>query len=670
MLFLRGLLLKFFGIEENDHQLCLAQYSVISSHAPLFYLVMVSGMVAIAYVSFSVASPELTIVMPIVMLIGFLVFFNSLVIPKNVSVNDRRKSIVLRLQGAVWGLTVLGLIFSYWAISIFQSGGVSEQSSIIQILGISTIGAAVCLMQFRAAALALLVFTLSPFFVNLLINGDRSHLALFSITALVAAVFIAVAYRYGNDFSEKTAQNTKIENQKNDAERLSQTNRMLAASDSLTSLANRRAFLETLESKFGDIRAQKFTSLAVGILDVDGFKQVNDVYGHKTGDELLQAVAKRILHLLRGQAFLARLGGDEFGLIFSGSQSRAELEEYGARICEAMRVPFELGDFSTRLGGSVGLSMWDKNVASSDKLFEQADYALYYAKENVLGGTVIFDEHHASTIQQVSGVDRRMLDASFEDEMSLVFQPIVESEFGTVVGFEALARWENPVLGKISPELFIRSAEKAGTINKLTSILLGKALKEAESWPHNVFLSFNLSMQDITSEKAILKLVSIINKSTFSPKLITFEVTETSMMHDYERALASLNLLKSLGCRIALDDFGTGYSSLAYVQQMPLDKVKLDRAFIANIETDEDSAIIARSMIQLCEQLNLECIVEGVETIGQYDVLMSMGCTLIQGYYFSRPLESVDALCFLAENTAVEQADNSTFVKTSIAAVS
>lgn len=646
---------KLFGINENDHQLCLAQYSVISSHAPLFYLLMICGMVAIAYVNFLVAPPVLTIVAPIMMLIGFLVFFNSFAIPQNLSLNDYRKSIISRLHLTVWASTVFGMSLAFWAISIFPFGGASEQGSIIQILGISTIGAAVCIVHFRAASLALVLNTLVPFIGFLWMNGDDTQFLLATITGLVSLAFIVVAYRFGHDFSEKSAQHTKIKSQKNEAERLSQTNRMLASSDSLTGLANRRAFLATLEAKFNDIGAQKFNSLAVAILDVDGFKQVNDVYGHKTGDELLQAVAKRILHLLRGQAFVARLGGDEFGLIFSGNQSLAQLEEFGAKICEAMRVPFVLGNFSTRLGGSIGFSRWDKNVVSSDKLFEQADYALYYAKENQLGGTVVFDEHHAETIRQVSGVDRRMLDASFEDEMSLVFQPIVEAAGGSVIGFEALARWKNPILGNISPDVFIRSAEKAGTINRLTGVLLEKALKEAEKWPGDVFLSFNLSMQDITSEKAILKLVAIINNSNFCPKSITFEVTETSMMHDYQRAMASLNLLKSLGCCIALDDFGTGYSSLAYVQQMPLDKVKLDRAFIANIESDVDSATIVRSMIQLCEQLSLECVVEGVETVGQYDVLMSMGCTSIQGYYFSRPLEGPDALRYLAENSGADQ---------------
>ncbi len=670
MYFLRNFFSDMFGINENDHQLCLAQYSVISAHAPMFYFVMISGMVAIAYMSFMAAPPVLTIVMPIMMLIGFLVLFNSLAIPQNLTVSEYRKSIVSRLHLAVWGSAIFGASFAYWAISIFPFGGASEQDSIIQILGISTIGAAVCLMHFRAAALTLLVFTLSPFIIFLWMIGDASQFVSATTMSIVAIVFTFVAYRYGHDFSEKSAQHTKIASQKNDAERLSQTNRMLASSDSLTGLANRRAFLETLKSKFSDIQAQKFNTLAVGILDVDGFKQVNDVYGHKTGDELLQAVAKRISHLLRGQALLARLGGDEFGLIFSGTQSLAQLEEFGAKICEAMRVPFELGDFSTCLGGSIGFARWDDRVESSDSLFEQADYALYYAKENELGGTVIFNEHHAETIRQVSGVDRRMLDASFEDEMSLVFQPIVDAVNGRVVGFEALARWKNPVLGNISPDVFIRSAEKAGTINRLTGVLLEKALKEAKNWSQGVFLSFNLSMQDITSEKAILNLVALINSSGFDPKSITFEVTETSMMHDYQRAMASLKLLKSLGCCIALDDFGTGYSSLAYVQQMPLDKVKLDRAFIADIESDLDSATIVQAMILLCDQLSLECIVEGVETVGQYDVLMSMGCTSIQGYYFSRPLESADALCYLAENSGVKPTDNSTFVQTNIAAVS
>ncbi len=420
-----------------------------------------------------------------------------------------------------------------------------------------------------------------------------------------------------------------------------------------------------LNSQVRDILAQKSSELAVGILDLDGFKQINDVYGHSAGDHLLQAVGKRLSEILPPRVFLARLGGDEFGLIASEFDNRESLEKLGDKICQVMRVPFEMDKFNAHLGGSVGFAEWNSEIEDPERFFEMADYALYHSKDNKRGSVTIFNQSHADTIQEVSGVARRLQDASFTDEMSLVYQPIVSTLNGKAVGFEALARWHSPILGAVSPDVFIRSAERAGSINALTAILLEKALDDFKSWPEDLFLSFNLSMQDIASAEAMLRLVAIVKKSEFDPHRLTFEVTESSMMRDYDRAMNSLNLLKNMGCKIALDDFGTGYSSLAYVRQMPLDKLKLDRKFIADIETDRNARAIVHAMIEMCNHLQVECIVEGVENVGQFDTLSAMGCKIIQGYYFSKPLNGVDARAYLAEQKSPDEFDHCPMVQTS-----
>ncbi len=644
---------KVFGINNNDNELCLAQYRVISAQAPLYYLIMIGAIFSVSYVSMSSVPAHLTIVSPLVLLIGFLSIYYGYVIPRSLTLSSYRRAVVFSLHFSVWGTIGFGAAYGYWIFSIFQYTSYELEFLIVGISGIAVFGASVCLMHLRAAALALFVFSLGPLTLYFWFSGDSNQTIVAAIITLITVIFTKVAYRYGDDFSNLTTQRIKVEAQKQLAEKVSVSSRKLANLDSLTGLANRRAFLTNLNSQVENIRQQQIDGLAVGILDLDGFKQINDIYGHKVGDRLLQTAGKRLRDLLSRDLFIARLGGDEFGIIGHGDYSSEQLVQLGQRVCDAMRIPFDMGDFSAHLGGSVGFAKWQNGKYEGEDLFEQADYALYHAKDNERGGVVIFDESHARTIREVSGVDRRLRDASFEDEMSLVYQPIVTLD-GITLGFEALARWNSPILGSISPDVFIRSAERAGTINELTAILLEKALLEFQGWSEDLFLSFNLSMQDIMSTKAMLKLVTIVQKSGISPRRITFEVTETSMMLNYEQAMQSLALLKNMGCKIALDDFGTGYSSLAYVLQMPLDKLKLDRTFIAEIENDADARAIVQSMIGMCQKLNIECIVEGVETVGQYETLRDIGCNIIQGYYYSRPLSGLDARTYVKDAHKVE----------------
>ena len=652
---LSELLSKAFGIDGENHELCLAQYKVVSAQAPLFYLIMISAMFAVAYVSFSTAPAFLTIVMPLYLLTGFLAAYYGYVIPRSITLQAYRKAIVRSLHTSVLVTMVFGISYSYWIISILGFGDQKLHYLVLAITGLATLGAAICLMHLRAAALSMAVFTLGPLTVYLWMTGEPGYVIISAISALVSFVFVFVATRYSQDFSEIIMRRIEVEAKRHEAELLSQSNRALAELDTLTGLANRRAFMSHLNSQVNDVKAQKIQGLAVGILDLDGFKQINDIYGHSAGDHLLQAVGKRLSEMLPPRVFLARLGGDEFGLIASEYNSTEQLTKIGEEICQVMRIPFDMDKFSAHLGGSVGFAKWNEEIENAERFFEMADYALYHAKDNKRGGVTIFNQSHADTIREVSGVSRRLQDASFEDEMSLVYQPIVSSLNGKTIGFEALARWVSPVLGAISPDVFIRSAERAGTINALTAVLLEKALDEFKSWPQDLFLSFNLSMQDIASSEAMLRLISIVQKSGFDPARLTFEVTESSMMRDYERAMDSLNLLKNMGCKIALDDFGTGYSSLAYVRQMPLDKLKLDRRFIADIETDRNARAIVHAMIEMCKHLQVECIVEGVENVGQFETLNAMGCKIIQGYYFSKPLKGADALRYLSEQKSPDE---------------
>ncbi|MFC7290118.1 putative bifunctional diguanylate cyclase/phosphodiesterase [Hirschia litorea] len=420
----------------------------------------------------------------------------------------------------------------------------------------------------------------------------------------------------------------------------------LAYIDALTSLPNRRCFFRELKELNGP-KAHVYSTLSVGIIDLDGFKAVNDIHGHGAGDQLLSAVGRRLEGLMDEGVFLARLGGDEFGIIVSNGGTEDDLAALGATICASLKSPFTLNDAVVRIAGTVGFAQLQATKHLSESLFECADYALYHAKENCKGTSVTFSTQHELQISGKRKMEQCLLDADLEAELQVFFQPIVDCVAGHVVGMEALARWTSPVIGVVPPDKFIPAAENLGIVGGLSSILLRKALAAAKSWPENTYLSFNLSAIDISSNETALNLMAIIMKSGFAPHRIVFEITETTMMLNFQHANEVLKPFRNMGVGIALDDFGTGYSSLSYIQKMPIDRLKIDRAFISDIETRKTTRDIMMTIVDLCRSLDVTCIVEGVETYKQLETVQLLGCQLIQGYYFSKPLNIENAQSFL-----------------------
>ena len=493
---------------------------------------------------------------------------------------------------------------------------------------------------------------------NQLISSQQLSKAFLIISlAVIASLIIAIGiifltFRQHERFKNIVKQKATLVRQAKELEQMNVENINLANMDTLTSLPNRRNFFTQLEALTKAYKNQPDKKLVVALLDLDGFKRVNDVFGHPVGDDLLVKTSERLKDIVGEDILLARLGGDEFGFIITKPDDIQNIMQLGQKICEAMRQVFHLREGSIQIGATIGFVEHPSMAPTSQLLFERADYALCYSKQHSKGQPVIFSTEHESIIRNLSNIEYQLREADLEKELSVVFQPIVDTQQQKTMGFEALARWDNATLGQISPNIFIQAAEQMGIIGKLTTILLRKALAEACHWPNDIYMSFNLSIYDLSSPQTILSLVNIVEKSNFPSHRIVFEITETAVMHDFQQANEALTLLKLQGAQIALDDFGTGYSSLSYVQRMPLDRLKIDRSFIIDIATDEHTRNIVRTIFDLCNNLNLCCIVEGVETQEQLAILNQMGFRYIQGYYFSRPLIPKAALEF------VNQTDN------------
>lgn len=302
---------------------------------------------------------------------------------------------------------------------------------------------------------------------------------------------------------------------------------------------------------------------------------------------------------------------------------------------------------SVTIGCSGGFASFPEAGKTIHELFDRSDYALYHAKSESVGSSSLFSLEHETRIRSDRALEAALREADLMAELHVVFQPIICTRTHVVTAVEALGRWRSATLGDVSPERFIVTAERLGMIQSITLNLLGKALADFATLPETIGLSFNLSAHDIVSPSTIAKVLDLIEMSGVDPKRIAFELTETAVMSDYDAAVTGICALRELGIRVALDDFGTGYSSLSYLRQLPLDKVKVDRSFVSDINKPSGRNIVA-AIVGLCRTLQLELIIEGVETDGQLIALQALGCSLAQGYLFAKPMSAAELTLWCA----------------------
>lgn len=429
---------------------------------------------------------------------------------------------------------------------------------------------------------------------------------------------------------------------------LAAANHTLALSDTLTGLPNRRYFFEEIQNRYADPNDLRLP--IIGLVDLDGFKQINDVFGHAAGDAVLIAVARRLQHVLGSDTVPSRLGGDEFAFILSNKRSIGEARDIAAELLEAIAAPIDLpsGD-QGRVSASIGFSSLDFPVNAATDLLEQADFALYQAKEVGAGAVVEFSSAHADILRREHLVQQCFKTADLSRELRLVFQPVVDSSSGDVVRFEALARWESPELGSVSPVGFVSIAEKSGITDRLSQTVLRKTIEQLSAWPSHTNISVNLSAKDIINEDTTDGLVALLKATSKSIRSrITLEVTESSFMSDFDAARRSIMKFQALGLAIALDDFGTGFSSLRYLQELEFDIVKIDRSFVRSLCSQDKSFGLVATIQQLCRNMSIECVIEGIETEDQLIMARRAGCRLVQGYYYTKPLEAPDAFRYIS----------------------
>jgi diguanylate cyclase (GGDEF)-like protein len=614
-----------------------SQFDAFARQLPLLYLILVVNSLAVAATHAAVAPAWLAIWMPLAMCSACAIRLVVWVRRRKHLAALSDEEVASRLKNTVWLIALLGVIFTGWGLLLFPYGDPYARAHVAFYMSITVIGCIFCLMHMRKAALMLTAIVIVPFSLFFSATGNAVFVAIAINMLLVAAAMIVILLTYYRDFANLVESKDTLQAKQAELQRLSDENSRLANLDILTGLPNRRRFLADLDTLFETAQAGH-ARFAVGVIDLDGFKQVNDLYGHGAGDRVLEEVGRRLLDVSGPRVKLARLGGDEFGLLVTDVHAQQELREIGAAICDTLRAPYAWPGATARLSGSLGFAIYPDAGRSPAQLFERADYALYFAKEHRRGGTTIFSSEHEKQIRELGQLEQALRHADLENEMALHFQPIVDVARDCVVSYEALARWNSPTLGAVPPAMFIKVAERSDLIHHVSAVLLRKALATMRRCDPAVRVAFNLSARDIGSAEAVANIVGMVRESGIEPGRMTFEVTETAVIQDFEQASASLNALKQLGANISLDDFGTGYSSLTCIHRLPLDKIKIDRGFLDRIDADPAAQDIVRSIVELCRSLDLTCVGEGVQTQAQANVLRGLGCTVMQGFYFGMPL--------------------------------
>jgi len=411
--------------------------------------------------------------------------------------------------------------------------------------------------------------------------------------------------------------------------------------DALTGLPNRVLLQRRLNSRLAALGAQPDDGFGVMIMDLDGFKEVNDTFGHQHGDQLLREVSRRLATVIRPGDTVARLGGDEFALLIGQLGDSLKAVGTGLRLLQALDEPMLIYGTEVQVRASLGVSLAPAQGNDATALMKQADMAMYAAKEGGTGVVVFQQSIDTSSPERLALVGQLRSALSSTDQIVVHLQPQARADSGLITGFEALVRWQHPTRGLIHPDAFVPLAERCGLIRPLTSAVLRSAISAAAAWAkagRSLSVAVNLSPRCILNDDLIGEVASLLLAAGLPADRLTLEITESSVMSDPIRTIAVLAGLAALGVRLSVDDFGTGYSSLTYLQRLPVNEIKIDKSFVIDMNGSEGDHAIVRSIVDLGANLHLDVVAEGVETDQAWAALRAMGCGSVQGYLLARPM--------------------------------
>ncbi|WP_157235082.1 putative bifunctional diguanylate cyclase/phosphodiesterase [Methylosinus sp. LW4] len=625
---------SLFSVPTDDLELVRAQFRAFARQIPLLYFILATNALAVMFTFAKFGHPWLSLYAPSALcglcLLRGVVWWRigRSRVPDDIAIRHMQRTNRLAFFIAV--------AFTAWGLSLytFGDGDAYAKAQIVFFLALTMISCNFCLMHLRSAALNVTLVGVAPFSLFFFF-ADDGHFRAASVNLALAAIgMIAILMIYYRDFAHLVASRRSLAEKQAETQRLSDENSRLANMDALSGLPNRRALMTRLD-QCG--RSAGATPTAVVYIDLDGFKDVNDTYGHSTGDRLIDIVAKELLRVLPEGAMLARVGGDEFAAVISAAEAERAARAFASSALAVLARPIRIGDRAVQIGASVGVCCTEADGCDAQELFRRADIAMYHVKANGKSGVRIYTPDLDLERQRQQDIEDQLRRALRADELEVVYQPIVGATENRVVAVEALVRWPRRPEGELTPDQFVPIAERSGLINQLGLFVLRRACEDFLD-VEAIKVAVNVSpaqFRDPDFERAVMR---TLLETGFSTARLELEVTEGYLIDHPQRAAAVISFLKTLGVAVALDDFGAGYTSIAYLQKYGFDRIKLDKSLVDRVTIEKSTGVLVAGAIHMANALDMAVTAEGVETEEQAYVLGLAGCQRLQGFLFGRPM--------------------------------
>jgi diguanylate cyclase (GGDEF)-like protein len=598
------------------------QFRILRTQIPILYAVLSINTGILAFSVYGAVSATLSLVIPgafasLIAVRAFIWVTRLRTIP-----SAPRLARYLFSTTLIAGFVSLGL--GLWGVALLNSA-VGDKPFVPLFIAFGAIACAYCLASLPRAAFATIILAVTPVIVALLTSGVRLQQAAgLNLLLIFLLILRLVVHQYGH-LVDSVEANAEL--------------KLLAHSDPLTGLPNRRAFIEYLESIVA-APLEQIGRMSVAMIDLDGFKAINDTFGHVAGDAVLIQAGIRIRAACAGCQMVARLGGDEFAAVMLANGDDVEVAEIGKTLVREMSKPFDVVGSQLRLSASIGVATHNEGDTSAVAVMARADVALYEVKLGGGKGIVSFVPSMGMRLRRRMVIEQALRETDPPPQIEVVYQPIYDGRSRQITSFEALARWDHPELGPINPLEFIGVAEQTGTIGLLSEQIFATAIEQATSWAAPTRLALNMSGADLCRPSTPFTIVSMCDHYGFDPSRLEVEVTETSVLSDFNVARAQIDLLRERGIRVALDDFGSGFASISYLKEITFDRVKIDGELIADIIHSPKARRLVQGILQLCSAISVPVTAEKIETEEQLAILVGLGCDRLQGYLLSRPVSA------------------------------
>ena len=617
------------GVDDASDELVREQFCVLSLQVPVLYAIVAFNSLFMAVAVIDVVPLELALICPAalvpIMVARIWVWKQR---SKHADIVTAIPKIRRALLGNIAAANVLAGLLGLWSINVLWALPPERYAFIPLFTILSMITCAYCLVSLPAAAYSIVISGATMICIAMAMTGDAM---LMGMAANIAIVSVFVMYMVSKQYQQLrriVKSRSKIIEQRAYANEL-------AHHDQLTGLPNRRALVERL------IELQKNRPelpIAMAMVDMNGFKPVNDTYGHAAGDTLLITVGQRLKKMLGKDGLVARLGGDEFAILFEEPQDVDWVLRRAQQALVSIARPLMLGEHELRVSAGIGVAAKSKMPSDPLELLQHSDIALYEAKANNRSAISIYEGGMEARVKRRISVEKALSDRNQMATITLHYQPIIGLRPERLAAFEALARWDHPELGPVAPSEFVEAAERNGLATRLTIHLFRQAVETAKTWDDDTHLSFNLSGSGLGTSNLDKLLPEILSEFEFDPHRLAVEVTETALLSDPAAARKVLASLQKKGVRIVLDDFGAGYASIGYLREMAFDGIKLDGSLIQDIDSNSRSRDLLSGVLQLCQAIGADVTAEMVEREEQFEILRTLPVKNVQGYLLGGPV--------------------------------